>query len=143
MLHIFDWLIFNYFLELIFRLTALTSAAKSNQKLCNTVLILDALYKSCKIPKIRIFFVLGNRSVCMYSIHCIHVDIESSMSTVYTIPKIIEVLSSTKVDISLNNLFWVNFILQIFDFEERISSFFWYYKTPKTVIVVSIEKWFK
>ena len=45
-LHIFDILIFHYFLQLIFRLT---SAAKSNEKfvskkLCNTVLILDALY---------------------------------------------------------------------------------------------------
>ena len=39
---------FWLFLQLIFRLTLLTSAAKSNeklvnQKLCNTVLILDAL----------------------------------------------------------------------------------------------------
>ena len=33
-LHIFDWLFFfHYFLQLIFRLTLLTSAAKSNQKL--------------------------------------------------------------------------------------------------------------
>ena len=43
MLHIFDCLIFHYFLQL----TSLTSAAKRNerlvsQKLCNTVLILDA-----------------------------------------------------------------------------------------------------
>ena len=47
-LHILDWLIFHYFLQLIFRLTPLISTAKSNekivnQKLCNTVLILDAL----------------------------------------------------------------------------------------------------
>ena len=47
-LHIFDWLIFHYFLQLIFRLTTLTSAAKSNkksvnQKSCHTVLILDTL----------------------------------------------------------------------------------------------------
>ena len=47
--YIFDWLIFHYFLQLIFWLTLLASAAKSNeklvnQKLCNTVLILDALY---------------------------------------------------------------------------------------------------
>ena len=40
---------FRYFLQLIFRLTPLTSAAKYNQKsvnhkLCNSVLILDALY---------------------------------------------------------------------------------------------------
>ena len=39
---------FHYFLQLIFRLTPLTSAVKSNEKLvnkklCNTVLILDAL----------------------------------------------------------------------------------------------------
>ena len=33
MLHIFDWLIFRYFLQLILRLTPLTSAAKSNEKL--------------------------------------------------------------------------------------------------------------
>ena len=49
MLHIFDWLIFHYFSQLIFRLTPLTSAAKSNEKLvnqksCHTVLILDVLY---------------------------------------------------------------------------------------------------
>ena len=48
MLHNFDWLIFHSFLQLIFSLTPLTSAANSNQKivnqkLCNTVLILDAL----------------------------------------------------------------------------------------------------
>ena len=48
-LYIFDWLIFQYFLQLIFWLTPLASAAKSNeklvnQKLCNTVLVLDALY---------------------------------------------------------------------------------------------------
>ena len=41
-------IIFYYFLQLIFRLTPQTSAAKSNeksvnQKLSNTVLILDAL----------------------------------------------------------------------------------------------------
>ena len=35
MLHIFDWQIFNYFLQLIFRLTPLASAAKSNEKLVN------------------------------------------------------------------------------------------------------------
>ena len=40
-LHNFDWLIFHYFLQLIFRLTPLTSAEYSNQKfinqkLCNT-----------------------------------------------------------------------------------------------------------
>jgi hypothetical protein len=45
---VFDQLIFHYFLQLIFRLTPLTSAGKSNQKLvnqklCNTVLIFDAL----------------------------------------------------------------------------------------------------
>ena len=32
MLHIFDWLILHYFLKLIFRLTHLKSAAKSNEK---------------------------------------------------------------------------------------------------------------
>ena len=47
-LHDFDWLIFRFFLQLIFRLTALTSAAKSNtklliQKLCSILLLLDAL----------------------------------------------------------------------------------------------------
>ena len=47
-LHILDSLIFHYSLQLIFRLTPLTSAAKSNEKLvnkklCNTVLILDGL----------------------------------------------------------------------------------------------------
>ena len=47
-LHIFDWLIFHYFLLLMLRLTPLTSAATSNeklvnQKLCNTVLNFDAL----------------------------------------------------------------------------------------------------
>ena len=38
--------IFHYFLQLIFRLTPLTSATKSNEKLVNqnTVLIFDALY---------------------------------------------------------------------------------------------------
>ena len=41
--HIFDWLIYHYFLQLIFRLTPLTSDAKCNekwvnQKLRNTVL---------------------------------------------------------------------------------------------------------
>ena len=46
--HNVDWLIFHYFLQLIFRMTPLTSASKSNDKLvnqksCNTVFILDAL----------------------------------------------------------------------------------------------------
>ena len=35
MLHIFDWLIFHYFLQLFFRLTPLSSSAKSNEKLVN------------------------------------------------------------------------------------------------------------
>ena len=35
MLHIFDWLIFHYFLQLIFKLIPLTSAAKSNENLVN------------------------------------------------------------------------------------------------------------
>jgi hypothetical protein len=34
-LHIFDWVIFYYLLQLIFRLTPLTSAAESNEKLAN------------------------------------------------------------------------------------------------------------
>ena len=57
-LHIFDWLIFHYFLQLNFRLTPLTSAAESNKKivnqtLCNTVLILDAsLYETIIAPVI-------------------------------------------------------------------------------------------
>ena len=47
MLHNFDWLFFYYFLQLIFRLTPLTSTTKSNEKLvnqtlCKTILILDA-----------------------------------------------------------------------------------------------------
>ena len=55
-LHIFDCLILHYFLQLIFRLTQLTTAAKSNQKLINqklfnTVVILDALL----LGKIAIF----------------------------------------------------------------------------------------
>ena len=41
--HIFDWLIFHYFLQLIFRLIPLTSAAKSNQKLFSSVLTFDSL----------------------------------------------------------------------------------------------------
>ena len=45
-LHMFNWLIFQYFLLLISRLTPLTSAAKCNQKLCSPVLILDGLYCS-------------------------------------------------------------------------------------------------
>ena len=35
MFHIFDWLICHYFLQLIFRLTPLTSVAKNNQNLVN------------------------------------------------------------------------------------------------------------
>ena len=49
MLQSCDWLIFHHFLQLIFRLTTLTSASKRNeksvnQKLCNTSNVLDALY---------------------------------------------------------------------------------------------------
>ena len=65
MLHNFDLLIFHYFLQLIFRLTRMTSAAKSNQKLvdqklCNTVLILDALYYVIFLRKIVIHFTFTN-----------------------------------------------------------------------------------
>ena len=50
--YIFDWLIFHYCFKLMFRLAPLTSAAKSNeklveQKLCNSVLILDVLFRIC------------------------------------------------------------------------------------------------
>ena len=53
MLHTFDWLILHYFLQLIFGLTPLTSAVKSNenlvnQTLYNTVFILDVLQKWIK-----------------------------------------------------------------------------------------------
>ena len=46
-LHLFDWLNYHYFSQLVIRLTPLTSAAKSNeksvnQKSCNTVIILNA-----------------------------------------------------------------------------------------------------
>ena len=47
-LHIFDRLTFHYFLQLIFRLTPLASAAKSSEKLCNNALILDALQLVCQ-----------------------------------------------------------------------------------------------
>ena len=56
-LHIFDGLIFHYFLQLNFRLTPLTSAAESNKRLvnqtCNIVLILDAsMYETIIAPVI-------------------------------------------------------------------------------------------
>ena len=65
-LHIFDCLILHYFLQLIFRLTQLTTAAKSNQKLINqklfnTVVILDALL----LGKIAIFQTTLPRYNCM------------------------------------------------------------------------------
>ena len=49
MLYIFDRQIFHYFLAADFQVNPTESTAKSseklaNQKLCNTVLILDALY---------------------------------------------------------------------------------------------------
>ena len=48
MLHIFDWSIFHYFLQLIFRLTPLTSAAKSNEKLVNQKLC-NCSYLGCPL----------------------------------------------------------------------------------------------
>ena len=64
-LHIFD-----YFFQLIFMLTPLTSAAKSNekfvnQKFCNTVLILDALQKK----EIQVIYNshYGNGALAMFT----------------------------------------------------------------------------
>ena len=57
--HNFDRLIFQYFSQLIFKLTPLTSAAKGtqrlvNQKLCNTDLILDDLLLSICLSNLLI-----------------------------------------------------------------------------------------
>ena len=67
-LHIFD--IFHYFLQLIIRLTPLTSAAKINkklvnQKLCKTVLILDALYHNFDLT---IFFISESEHYTIVSV---------------------------------------------------------------------------
>ena len=71
-LHIFDWLIFHYFLLLIFRLTTLKLAAKSNlklvnQKLCNTVLSwmpFSFFFKSRKIHFVWYACIM----ICMYKV---------------------------------------------------------------------------
>ena len=72
MFYNFDWLIFHHFLQLIYRLTPLTSAAKSNenlvnQKLCNTVLILDALYvysylMAAKCWRVNLIFISPSKT---------------------------------------------------------------------------------
>ena len=54
-LHIFDWLIFHYFLLLIFRLTPLTSASKRNVKLVKQKL---CSYLGC--PLVVTFFGSGD-----------------------------------------------------------------------------------
>ena len=72
MFYNFDWLIFHHFLQLIYRLTPLTSVAKSNenlvnQKLCNTVLILDALYvysylMAAKCWRVNLIFISPSKT---------------------------------------------------------------------------------
>ena len=64
MLRIFDWLIFHYFLQLTFRLTPLTLAVKSNeklvnQKLCNTVLILVLWFRWINNYRVLLLVYLG------------------------------------------------------------------------------------
>jgi hypothetical protein len=70
-LHIFDWLFFHYLLKLIFRLNPLTSATKSNgklvnQKVCNTVLILDKIKVGYFQKKIGIIYRL--KQICCFTI---------------------------------------------------------------------------